>query len=303
MNRRAFLKTAGMLSASALVIRHDNSVLLAQDKVSRVGGEKIKLSLNAYSFNSYLRDGKMDLDELFEYCAKLNFDAVDPTGYYFPGYPDVPPDDYIAHIRRKAFVLGLDISGTGVRQNFSDPDPAVRKEGVEHVKEWVEVASKLGAPVIRVFAGRDIPEGYSREEMNGWVAEALRQCVEAGKKHGVMIGVQNHDDYLLTSDHILQILRLVDSEWLGIILDVGSFTVNDPYQEIARIAPYAVSWQIKENLGYDDRTVKTDLSKIAQILHDVEYRGYIPIETLGGDPMEKVPGFLKEVREAVGVTA
>ncbi len=299
MNRRHFVKKLGLTTLTGLSL--SAGTLLGQEKFQRVGGEKIKLSLNAYSFNGYLRDGRMDLDGLLEYCAKLNFDAVDPTGYYFPGYPEVPSDDYIAHIRRKAFILGLDISGTGVRQDFSNPDPSVREEGIAHVKEWVTVASKLGAPVIRVFAGRDIPEGYTREEMNGWVTEALKECVETGKKHGVMIGVQNHDDYLLTSDHILQILRMVDSDWLGIILDVGSFTVNEPYSEIAKIAPYAVSWQIKENLGYDDRTVKTDLKKIAKILSDVEYRGYIPIETLGGDPMKKVPRFLNEVREAVGV--
>ena len=29
---------------------------------------------------------------------------------------------------------------------------AVRQEGIQRVKTWIEVAAKLGAPVIRVFA-------------------------------------------------------------------------------------------------------------------------------------------------------
>lgn len=262
--------------------------------------EHIKISLNAYSFNSYLQDGRMDLDDLLMYCSSLNFDAVDPTGYYFPGYPSVPDDEYIYHIKRKAFIQGLGISGTGIRNNFTEPDLSRRAEDLRLIKQWIHVASKLGAPVIRVFAGQSIPEGYSRTEVNGWIAEAFKECVEYGKDHGVMIGLQNHNDYLKNADHVLEILRLVNSEWLGVILDIGSFSTDDPYKDIAKVAPHAVSWQIKEYLSFADRTERVDLEKIVAILRDVEYRGYIPIETLGGDPMKKVPRFLQEVRNALG---
>jgi sugar phosphate isomerase/epimerase len=272
-----------------------------QEKFGRPGKSKLKISLNAYSFNDYFRDGRMDLGGLLEFCARYDFDAVDPTGYYFPNYPEVPSDEYINHIKRKAFLLGLDISGTGVRNNFTDPDSGNRAADVAHIKEWIEVAAQLGAPVIRVFAGRGIPEGYSRAEMNGWIAEALKQCVEYGEQFGVMIGVQNHNDYLKTSDHVLDILRMVNSEWMGIVLDVGSFSTEDPYADIARIAPYAISWQIKEYLGYDDRDVNINLKKLNRIFTASGYRGYIPLETLDGDPMMRVPEFLKRVRNTINV--
>ena len=95
---------------------------------------KLKTSLNAYSFNAPLMKGEMSLDELLEYCAGNQLDAVDITAYYFPGYPKVPSDEYLYHIKQKAFLLGLEISGTGVRNDFTDPDPAKRKASVEHVK-------------------------------------------------------------------------------------------------------------------------------------------------------------------------
>ena len=267
--------------------------------IDRRKNKSIKISLNAYSFNRYLQSGEMTLEELLMYCSDLHFDALDPTGYYFPGYPDIPGDEYIYKIKRKAFIHGIEISGTGIRNNFTDPDPARRRADLQHIRQWIGVASKLGAPVIRVFAGRGIPEGYSRSEINGWIVEALKECVEYGEAHGVMIGVQNHNDYLKNAGHVLEIIEAVDSDWLGIILDVGSFSTENPYEDIARVAPHAVSWQIKENLGYRDRTVRTDLTKIVKILEDIGYRGYIPIETLGGDPMKKVPRFLEEVREAL----
>jgi hypothetical protein len=55
---------------------------------------------------------------------------VDLTGYYFPDYPNVPADDYIYALKRKAFLLGLDISGTGVRNDFANPDENKRKEDI-----------------------------------------------------------------------------------------------------------------------------------------------------------------------------
>jgi len=302
MSRRRFLQHALFTSAGIAGLGAGVTAAAGQEAIHRVGGPKLKTSLNAYSFNRYLSNGDMTLDDLLEFCAKLNFDALDPTGYYFPGYPEVPDDDYIYHIKRKAFLLGLDISGTGVRQDFTDPDAASRQADVEHVRRWIEVASKLGAPVIRVFAGRGLPEGYSWEEAAAWSVAALKQCAAYGEQHGVVVAIQNHDDFIKTADQVKYLLKQVDSDWLGLILDVGSFTTNDPYEEIAAVAPYAVSWQIKENLGYDDRTVKTDLHKIVRILRDVDYRGYIPIETLGGDPREKVPWFLQQVRDALAAS-
>lgn len=259
----------------------------------------IKISLNAYSFNDHLQEGNMSLSDLLKLCSELNFDAFDPTGYYFPNYPGVPGDRYVYGLKREAFLEGMEISGTGIRNDFTDPNPANRKADLALIKEWVQVAAKLGAPVIRVFAGQALPEGYSRKEVDGWLVEALKECVRYGKDSGVMIGIQNHNDYLKNADQVLKILRSVDSDWLGVILDVGSFSTENPYEDIARVAPYAVSWQIKEYLGYRDRKVRTDLKKIVSILRDVDYRGYIPIETLGGDPVTKVPRFLAEVRKAL----
>jgi sugar phosphate isomerase/epimerase len=64
----------------------------------------------------------------------------------------VPSNEYVDNLKRRAAELGVGISGTGVRNNFTTADKAVRDAGVKHIQEWVEVAARLGAPVIRVFA-------------------------------------------------------------------------------------------------------------------------------------------------------
>jgi hypothetical protein len=92
---------------------------------------------------------------------------------------------------------------------------------------------------------------------------------------------------------------MVDSEWLALNLDIGSFRTGDTYEQIARVAPYAITWQIKENVFVNSVETKTDLGKIAAILKGIKYRGYIQLETLTGDPKIRMPNFLDEARKAI----
>jgi sugar phosphate isomerase/epimerase len=115
---------------------------------------KIRLSCNFYTFNEALQAGTMKLEEALDICGELGFDGVDLTGYYFPGYPEAPPESYVYETKRRAFRLGLEVSGTGVRNDFTVSDPEKRAADVALVKRWVGVAARLDAPVLRVFAWR-----------------------------------------------------------------------------------------------------------------------------------------------------
>ena len=268
----------------------------ARAKVIREAGPHIRLGLNSYSFDKPLRAGEMTLDNVVHYCAQHGIDALDATGYYFPGYPKVPADDYIYALKRTAFVNGVTISGTGVRNDFAVPDAAARKLDLQMVKDWIEVASKLGAPVIRVFSGRQLPEGHSFDQVLEWMIPDFKECAAYGKQHGVILALQNHNDFLQTADETIRVIDAVGSDWFASLLDVGSFRQRDPYAEIEKVVPYAVSWQLKENVGYGTKEVPTDLRKIKAIIEKTGYRGLLSIETLGaGDPRVKVAKFFELV--------
>jgi sugar phosphate isomerase/epimerase len=261
---------------------------------------KFKLSLNVYSFNNRLREGKINLFDVLDFCAKYNFDAIDPTGYYFPGYPEPPSDEYMNEFKRNAFLLGLDISGTGIRNDFANPDPASRKTDIEMIKKWIEAAAKLGIPNLRIFAGTHLHEGFSRDKVFEWMAGDIRECCDYGKQFGVIIALQNHNDFLKTAADVDRIFEMVNSEWLGLNLDIGSYRLHDPYEEIAKNIQYAVTWQIKENVWIDGQETPTDFVKLFKIIKNAGYRGYLPLETLGaGDPFEKVPRLLENVKNAL----
>ncbi len=299
-------------------------IISAQKPFQRKGESYLKISLQAYAFNKLLNDyakGRgtgMSLYDLMDFCAENNFDAVDLTGYYFPGYPDtVPSDDFIYSIKYRAFELGLDISGTGVRNDFANPDPEKRAKDVKLVKNWVDVAVKLGAPVVRIFSG-NIPAGYENrwDEIAIYMAASIRECVDYAKARGVLIAVQNHGDFLKTADETIKLIQLVDSDWFGVIVDTGYFLTDDPYENITKVMPWAVNFLLKESPLPKGSPVKIDLKRIMKILNESGYRGYVPLETLSAKPSAKdanpeaglnkgynpysaVPEFLKDVRAAI----
>ncbi len=301
-NRRKLLKTLLISPALITGVLLNTQLVKSQAKIERPAGSKLKISLNAYSFNDPLQNKSMTLDDLLDFCAANGFDAVDLTGYYFPGYPNVPPDDYIYALKRKAFLLGLDISGTGVKNDFTNPDESKRKEDINLVKKWIEVAEKLGAPVIRIFSGTQLPAGHSWDEVMTWMVKDINECVAHGKKHGIIVAIQNHNDFIKTADQAQKIIEAVNSDWFGLVLDIGSYRSGDPFKQIEQTAKYAVNWQLKENMYENEAEVKTNLAKVLGIIKASGYPGYVPIETLGaGDPKIKVPLFLAEVRKAIAL--
>jgi sugar phosphate isomerase/epimerase len=270
------------------------------------------LALNAYSFNDLLlakekRDNQSlyTIFNLMDWCASQKIAAVDLTGYYFPGYPEVPSDEYILQVRNKAKQLGLVISGSGIRNNFASPDPAIRAADVALSKKWIEVSAKLGAPVLRVFAG-EIPKGYENkwDEVAGWIIECYKEVTAHGEKFGVKVGIQNHGDMLQTAEQCLKILKGVNSKWAGLIVDTGNFKTPDPYLDIELVVPYAVNWQVKESVFGLGSTVKTDYMRLVKILQKTGYKGYLPIETLlvkgrPYDPFALVSAMMTDLKAAI----
>ena len=321
LTRRTFLATSATLPAglaAALAARPPEHAPIAAPPVAAT---RLKPSLNAYSFVEQLqanakdaRNG-IDLFGVCDFCAKHGFHAVDVTGYFFPGYPEAPTDRYLVRLKRHAFDLGLELSGTGVRNDFTAADAKVRAEGVHRVKTWIEVAAKLGAPTVRAFADsqppyrswREASRNAPREIVEGWAADALRECAEHGERHGVIVAVQNHADFISTGAQHLALLDRVNHAWCRAMVDTGSYLTADPYVDIALVAPRAVNWQVKETTRSRLDSPRLDVRRLVTIVRRAGYRGYLPIETLrmgraDYDSFVEIPKLLAQLREAIRAT-
>jgi sugar phosphate isomerase/epimerase len=266
------------------------------DPVKRTGGPRMKLSLAAYSFRDSLAGAKksMTLDDFVDLASTYDLEAVEPTSYYFP---EPPTPAYCRSLRRHAFLQGLAISGTAVRNTFTfPPGPALEKE-IDHVKRWVDLAAELHAPTIRIFAG-DLQKGTSEADARRWCVDAIHRACEYAGSRGVILALENHGGIVTTPDQLLAIVRDVKSDWFGVNLDTGNFRGPDPYAELAQAAPYAVVVQVKTEVSVNNGPRQpADLARVISILRGINYRGFVTLEyEAPEDARLAVPAHLKRLR-------
>lgn len=263
------------------------------------------LSLTAYSLKRHMKwwlgklargGGTMEMVDFLEYCAELGLEAAEITGYFFPE----PLDKAAIHaVKRRAHLLGLDLSGGAMGNNFAHaPATAEGRRHLDHARMWIDRFAEMGTPVVRVFATRGIPRGLSDAQVISHVTANLEEALVHAEKRGVILGLENHD-FVSNIDYLLEILGRIDSKWLGVIWDSANLTaVADPYKELARIAPYAVTAQLKVMTKVNGKDVPADYTRLVKILSEANYRGYLVLEyEEDEDPYDAIPQELAKLRK------
>ena len=291
-SRRHFLASGAALAAATVA-----RPAFASDPVERVGGPRLKLGLAAYSLRDHLT-GKtqpaMTMLEFVEQSARWQVDGVEPTSYYFP---EEITQEYLGRLKRLCHVLGLGIIGVPIRNTFTFPAGPDRDREIAHVRTWIDRAGDLGAPTMRIFAG-DLQPGQSLAEAQKNCVETIDACADHAARRGVLLSLENHGGIVAEADSLLAIVKAVDSEFCGINLDSGNFKTEDPYADLERCAPWAVSAQIKTEIqprGQEKH--EADLARIVKILKDSGFRGYATLEYEAAEPpFVAVPRELERLR-------
>ncbi len=300
-DRRGFFRDVTLISAGAAgglaggLFPMGTSAI---EPVRRNGNAKFKFSLSAYSYRALLTGSKpqLTLEDFIADCARMGLEGTEPTTYYFP---QQVTDEYLRRLKHVTFRLGLDISGTAVGNDFCHPPGPARDQQISHVKQWIDRAEILGAPVIRIFSGRARGE-QTVEQARRLAVEAIEECCDYACQHGVFLALENHGGLTATAEGMLRMVRDVKSPWFGVNLDSGNFHSDDVYGELAKIAPFALNCQIKVVVsGPDGKKAPTDYDRLAEILTDAGYRGYIVLEyEESGNPREECPKYIDLLREA-----
>ncbi len=293
IDRRGFVQTCAA-AATGAGIGLVGSSAQAIEPIARDGEAKFKFSCAAYSYRDLLQGegSKFTLFDFVDDCAKMQLEGTELTSYYFP---QPTTEEYLCQIKKHCFRQGLDISGTAVGNDFALPPGDARKKQIAHVKQWVDYAAILGAPVIRIFAGHAKP-GMGATETHRLMVDGIEACCEYAGQHGVHLALENHGGPTKTADELLAIVRDVDSPWFGVNLDSGNFSSGDAYDQFERLALYALNVQVKV---VDNKKQPTDFQRLATILRSAGYRGYIVLEyEERGDPRTECPKFTNQLRAA-----
>lgn len=253
----------------------------------------MRLGCAAYSYREALQAGEMSLEQFVDECARMDLEGVELTSYYFTD----TSRSYLNSLKRHCFQRGLHILGTAVGSNFAKADEDAREEQVRMTCEWIDHSVLLGAPVIRVFAG-PVPEGVDEETAYGWCLDCIRRCVDYGATEGVVVALENHGGVTTTPEQVQRFLNDIDSPWFGINLDFGNFR-DDPYPGYALVAPRTATTHAKVSYRKGDGREPVDYHRVAQVMGDAGYAGYISIEyEEKEDARVAVPRFVETLKAA-----
>lgn len=297
--RRQFLHSS-LLAGTGLALGAGSTTAI--EPIHRLGPAHLRLSLAAYSFRQALdlkRKPKpaMTLDDFIDCAARMNLDAVELTAYYFPK----TTPDYLAHLKGRCTRLGLDVSGTAVGNNFCVVDADKLREQIASVKQWIEHSARLGAKTMRIFAG-NVAKNDNEEKARSRCVAAIQEACDHAAKYGVYLALENHGGITSTAEQVLALVMAVRHDWFGVNLDTGNFHTDDPYSDLAKIAPYAVTVQIKTEI--QRRGMKkqdADLKRLIEILRAARYRGYVVLEYEAAEEAETaVPRHIETLQKLMG---
>jgi sugar phosphate isomerase/epimerase len=295
MKRRTFLSTAALASTAHAI-----------EPFARDTAQFSGLGLTTYSLKRHMKwwwgkqtkSGKLEMADFLDYCAELGLEGAEITSYFFP---EALEKREIHALKRRAHLLGLDITGGAMGNNFAHPPGSDENVGhMKYFRTWIDHFAELGAPVVRVFAARGLPKGASDEKILQNVIANLNEALAYAEKRGVMLGLENHD-FVKDIDYLLRILEAIDSEWLGVIWDSANLSPTpDPYAQLERIAPYAVTAQVKVMTRVKGKDVPADYARLVKILREATYRGYLIFEyEEEEDPYTAIPKHLPELRKLI----
>jgi L-ribulose-5-phosphate 3-epimerase len=281
----------------------------------------IQLAISSYSY-WHFRTAKVPIETVIEKTAALGVAGVDILHRQM----DIPEKEpltaahrsYLQRLKRHAFRNGVSLVCLSIHQDFVDPSADYRRAQVEHTLKCIEIAATLGIPSIRLNSGRwntiasfddlmkargeePILSGHTEDEGFKWCQDCIEQCLPRAAELGVVLALENHWGLTRTPAGLLRLLNSVQSPWLGGLMDTGNF-LEDPYPKLAAIAPKTVFVQAKTYFGGGEwYTLDLDYARIAKILADVNYTGWVSLEMEGKEHADTaVPKSIEVLRKAFG---
>jgi sugar phosphate isomerase/epimerase len=299
LTRRKFLAAAALAAATP--------TLSAAPAVNTAPAKKrVKLGISTYSY-WHFKTAKVPIETVIDKAAALGVAGVDILHRQME-IPEKEPLDaagraYLRKLKRHAFTNGVDLICVSTHQNFVSPKPDEVRKNVEHTNKCIEIAYELGVPCIRINTGRwntvdfdtlmaqrgveAVLPGYTEEDGFKWCIDGIRACLAKAEECGVILALENHWGLARTPEGLLRIINTIPSPWLGVLMDTGNF-LEGPYEKLQQIAPKTVFVQAKTYYGGGEwYTLELDYKRIAKILSDVDYNGYVSLEMEGKEDPDK----------------
>ncbi len=312
IQRRTFLSRSIAATAALGLATYSSDLQTFAGQSSAESLRPNPIAVSTYSFWRFKKNLKLPIETCIDEAARMGFDGVDLLLIQMESEDNA----YLQKIKRHALINGLDLCCMSTHQGYVSPDKDKRQKNIDLTIKQIEIAYRLGVPIVRINTGRwgtsgnfdelmanrgiepTLP-GYTEEDGFKWVIDSIEKCLPMAEECGVILGLENHWGLARTPEGLLRIANAIDSPWLEILLDTGNF-LEDPYDKLEMCAPQTVFMQAKTYYGgglwY---TLDLDYPRIARIMQKHNFRGYVSLEFEGNEDYKTaIPKSLALLRKA-----
>ena len=226
---------------------------------------------------SNLSSPEWSMEEVFRYGADFGFDGVEIRlldGNVIPSTLETETRDTI---KRLSAASGVKIVGLGASTRFATHDASIRRNNVEELLRYIDLAHELEVPLVRTFGGGVKPGCESTWDAVRYVAEGLNEVAKHAEEAGVTVALETHDEFS-HSAMVKDVMLQVESPAIGVIWDVHH--------------PYRMGETVEETWGnLRDRLVHVHLKDARRKGEDWELvvfgEGEVPVRQVVRKMMEE----------------
>lgn len=207
--------------------------------------------------------------ELPSIIAEQQFQSLEVCHFHFPKLDQ----DYLIQLKRSFEKAGINFHCLLVDYgDISSSDAVRRKEDLEFLKNWIDIASVVGAKNIRIIAGEAPPSDKqallrSKQSLNELISYALPKQVR--------ILTENFKSLSSTKENCIELAT--NNKRLGLTVDFGNFKADVKYDSIKQLMPYVESIHAKANYDQNGIIDEKEFRKSLDIVASHDYKGPITL--------------------------
>jgi 5-keto-L-gluconate epimerase len=170
--------------------------------------------------------------------------------------------------------------------SFTDPQPEVRRAAVERIKSHIPVASRFGAVIIVGLIRGLVKPGVDDRQAMDWLVEALCECCEAARPHGLRLALEPINRYETTlinnTAQGLDLIERVGADNFGLLLDTFHMNIEEADIEagIRACGARIYHFHVADSNRWYPGAGHLDFKSILNTLFAADYKGWISGEFL-----------------------
>lgn len=233
-----------------------------------------------------------DLQKILTFGEQHGFAAIEFRG--LQGNLDLPSHeafspDHVAQTKREILSHGLRVTCVSSSASLHESDPEKRSKILSDARRFIDLASTLDAPYVRVF-GSSTDAAHPvvpSEDLKARVAAGLHELGEYAGPRKVTVIIESHDDFT-SSATLADVLHRADSKSVALLWDAHhtfAESSEDPKFTVGQLGRWIRHTHLKDSVGKggDRKYVLTGRGNVPikeQIaaLRSIGYKGFYCFE-------------------------